>query len=196
MSNISQFDQIDLVDISSTDNQINFELDNTPIDNSVSNKSKRFLTFVYCLIFWNFGICVAIFGPTLLDLACRTSSFLGTMSAVYFMQNLAALIGVLLSGILLKNQRITVINFLLICALLMPAFVALMALANKSIYLLGLVMILLGFNMGCIDNVCNLGIMKLHSSNVSSYLQTMHFFYGVGAVIVSLSIIRLQINSF
>lgn len=178
---MTQLDQIDLVDISQTDTQSNHEPENTP-----SNKSKYFVTFIYCLVFWNFGLCVAIFGPTLLDLACRTSSFLGTMSALYFMQNLAAMIGVFLSGILLKNNRITVLNFLLICALLMPAFVALMAL-SKSIFFLGLVMIFLGFNMGCIDNVCNLGIMKLHSSNVSPYLQSMHFFYGVGAVIVSLN---------
>lgn len=36
---------------------------------------KSFLTFIYCISFWNFGICVAIFGPTLLDLACQTSRY-------------------------------------------------------------------------------------------------------------------------
>jgi hypothetical protein len=36
---------------------------------------KSLLTFIYCISFWNFGICVAIFGPTLLDLACQTSRY-------------------------------------------------------------------------------------------------------------------------
>lgn len=36
---------------------------------------KSLLTFIYCISFWNFGVCVAIFGPTLLDLACQTSRF-------------------------------------------------------------------------------------------------------------------------
>jgi hypothetical protein len=38
---------------------------------------KTLLTFIYCISFWNFGICVAIFGPTLLDLACQTSRYPG-----------------------------------------------------------------------------------------------------------------------
>lgn len=42
--------------------------------NKIFMKSqKTLLTFIYCITFWNFGICVAIFGPTLLDLACQTS---------------------------------------------------------------------------------------------------------------------------
>jgi hypothetical protein len=56
---------------------------------------------------------------------------------------------------------------------------------SKNFLFLALVMILLGFNMGCVDNVANLAIMKLHSNNVSPYIQTMHFFYGIGAFVVS-----------
>jgi hypothetical protein len=67
--------------------------------------SKKILTFIYCLTFWNFGICVALFGPTLLDLACQTSSTLSAMSILYFMQNFTSLIGVFVSGILLKKRR-------------------------------------------------------------------------------------------
>ena len=67
--------------------------------------NKKLLTFIYCLTFWNFGICVAIFGPTLLDLACQTSSTLSAMSLLNFMQNFTSLIGVFVSGIFLKNKR-------------------------------------------------------------------------------------------
>jgi hypothetical protein len=63
------------------------------------------LTFIYCLTFWNFGICVAIFGPTLLDLACQTSSTLSAMSFLYFMQNFTALIGCFVSGVLIKQKK-------------------------------------------------------------------------------------------
>ena len=148
------------------------------------SSSKRYLTYIYCLVFWNFGLCVAIFGPTLLDLACQTSSSLSAMSVLFFMQNFTSLIGVFVSGILLKNNRITVINFLLVCTLLMSLCVAFMPI-SKNFLFLALVMILLGFNMGCVDNVANLAIMKLHSNNVSPYIQTMHFFYGIGAFVVS-----------
>ena len=43
------------------------------INKVFSRSQKTLLTFIYCISFWNFGICVAIFGPTLLDLACQTS---------------------------------------------------------------------------------------------------------------------------
>ena len=69
-----------------------------------TNSQKTFLTFIYCLTFWNFGICMAIFGPTLLDLACQTSSSLSAMSLLYFMQNFTSLIGCFLSGMVLKNN--------------------------------------------------------------------------------------------
>ena len=62
------------------------------------------------------------------------------------------------------------INFLLICTLLMPCCVALMPF-SKNIFFLALVMVLLGFNMGCVDNIANLAILKLHSNNVSPYIQ-------------------------
>jgi hypothetical protein len=69
------------------------------------NVKKVPLTLIYCVAFWNFGICVAIFGPTLLDLACQTSSTLSTMSFLYFMQNLASLFGCFVSGLLIKKNK-------------------------------------------------------------------------------------------
>ena len=63
------------------------------------------LTVIYCITFWNFGICVAIFGPTLLDSACQTSSTLSAMSLLYFMQNFTSLLGCFVSGLIIKNYK-------------------------------------------------------------------------------------------
>lgn len=76
---------------------------------------------------------------------------------------------------------------------MMPLCVAFMP-VSKNILFLALVMIFLGFNMGCVDNIANLAILKLHSNNVSPYIQTMHFFYGVGAFITPL-IVKSFLNS-
>lgn len=62
-------------------------------------------TIIYCLSFWNFGICVAIFGPTLLDLACKTSSTISAISLLYFLQNFTSLLGCFISGLLVKNEK-------------------------------------------------------------------------------------------
>lgn len=66
--------------------------------------------------------------------------------------------------------RIKIVKFLLISTICMPICVALMPL-SKHISILGFVMSFLGFNMGCIDNIANLAILKLHSNNVSPYIQ-------------------------
>ncbi len=91
-----------------------------------TTRNKIPLTLLYCMVFWNFGICVALFGPTLLDLACQTGSsclecisyvhqfmtilnIIGSsmtaLSWLYFIQNLTSLIGCLLSGIILKHGK-------------------------------------------------------------------------------------------
>ncbi len=146
--------------------------DNEKPESTTFPHSKKILTIIYCLVFWNFGLCVAIFGPTLLDLACRTSSSLSAMSMLYFMQNFTSLIGVFMSGLFLKKKKVSILGLLLVSVLLMPACVAFMPI-SRNILFLALVMIVLGFNMGCVDNIANLGIMKLHSNNVSPYIQVM-----------------------
>jgi hypothetical protein len=84
---------------------INSNISNTDDENNKKNGIKKLqLTIIYCVSFWNFGICVALFGPTLLDLACQTSSTLSAMSFLYFMQNFTSLLGCFLSGLLIKKK--------------------------------------------------------------------------------------------
>jgi hypothetical protein len=86
---------------------INETADNQGADtwsNMYSGGKKLQYTVIYCISFWNFGICVALFGPTLLDLACQTSSTLSAMSMLYFMQNFTSLLGCFLSGLIVKKR--------------------------------------------------------------------------------------------
>jgi hypothetical protein len=70
-----------------------------------TSRQKVPLTILYCMVFWNFGICVAIFGPTLLDLACLTGSSLTTLSWLYLIQNSMSLVGCLTSGVILRYDK-------------------------------------------------------------------------------------------
>lgn len=89
----------------SVDNQAAGSNSNTFLKYFPISSKKLPLTIIYCIAFWNFGICVAIFGPTLLDLACQTSSTLSAMSLLYFMQNFTSLLGCFISGLLIKNKK-------------------------------------------------------------------------------------------
>lgn len=97
-------DGVDANAASSSQTQSTSAIQNFLKNNFQVTTTKIPLTFIYCIVFWNFGICVALFGPTLLDLACRTSSTLSAMSALYFIQNLSSLVGCYLSGVILKNK--------------------------------------------------------------------------------------------
>ena len=86
------------------------DVDETPNENILKkiinlSKNKLPITIIYCMVFWNFGICVALFGPTLLDLACQTASSLTAISWLYFIQNFTSLIGCLISGLLVKHGK-------------------------------------------------------------------------------------------
>ncbi|XP_033098541.1 sodium-dependent glucose transporter 1-like [Anneissia japonica] len=60
-------------------------------------------TITYCSVFWSFGMCVALLGPTLLDLGCQTSSKLDSMAWVFLAQTLSTLVGSMLGGILVDR---------------------------------------------------------------------------------------------
>ncbi len=75
------------------------------------------LTIIYCMVFWNFGICVALFGPTLLDLACQTGSTLTAITWLYFVQNFTSLIGCIVSGLLIKHSKCVEFTYIITYAL-------------------------------------------------------------------------------
>ena len=60
-------------------------------------------TVTYCSVFWSFGMCVALLGPTLLDLGCQTGSSVAEMSWAFLSQSLSTLIGSMLGGILVDR---------------------------------------------------------------------------------------------
>ena len=63
----------------------------------------RLACLAYCSVFWNFGMCVAFLGPTLLDLGCLTGTTIQTMSWVFFAQLMCSLIGSMFSGYLAQK---------------------------------------------------------------------------------------------
>jgi len=57
----------------------------------------------YCAVFWDFGVCVAFLGPTLLDLGCITSSDMQAISWVFLAQLLCSLLGASAAPYLVKR---------------------------------------------------------------------------------------------
>jgi hypothetical protein len=106
----------------------------------------------------------------MIELACQTGSTLTEISWLIFIQNFMALIGCIGSGIIIKHKIVTPNSILIICSILLPIFVSFIPFPTH-LYLLGVVMSFVGLNMGMIDNVGNLSMIKLHGVLVAPFIQ-------------------------
>lgn len=132
-----------------------------------------------CLTFGSFGMGVAFLGPTLFDLGCQTRSDLKDMNWVIFAQLVMTLVGSISAGCLAK-RAVPVYVLLLIGMVGLPLFMYLVPSCTVFAWLL-IDLLMMGWCMGCIDCVANLRMIQRFGTNVTPFLQAMHFFYGLGA---------------
>ncbi|XP_022095926.1 major facilitator superfamily domain-containing protein 4A-like [Acanthaster planci] len=137
-------------------------------------------TVTYCSVFWSFGMCVALLGPTLLDLGCQTGSSVASMSWAFLSQSLSTLIGSMIGGML--SDRFSPDPLLFLATVIIAANIALIPLCDH-LYLLIMDMAIMGIFMGIIDTVANVSLLKIYGKLVSPFLQALHFCYGLGAFI-------------
>ncbi|XP_072026853.1 major facilitator superfamily domain-containing protein 4A-like isoform X2 [Amphiura filiformis] len=137
-------------------------------------------TITYCSVFWSFGMCVALLGPTLLDLGCQTGSSVAEMSWAFLSQSLSTLIGSMLGGIMV--DRISPDPLLLISTVIIAGTIAFIPWCT-NLWILIVDMAVMGIFMGIIDTVANVSLLKIYGKLVSPFLQALHFCYGLGAFI-------------
>lgn len=136
---------------------------------------------VDCLVFGIFGMGVAFLGPTLFDLGCQTKSDLKQMNWVFFVQLLMTMIGSVSAGCLCG--RLIPAHILLCIGMTgLPVTMFIIPACTKLAELLVNLMVM-GWFMGCVDCVANLRMILRFGTNVTPFLQAMHFFYGLGAFI-------------
>lgn len=137
-------------------------------------------TIVYCFLFWAFGMCVAFLGPTLCDLGLKTNSTTATMSWIFVAQSLFILVGSAVGGFLITKLPETLV--LLVSTTMLAVTLSLIPFCN-AIFWLAVVMAFMGFYMGTIDTIANVSMIKIYGKFVGPFLQTLHFFYGLGAFV-------------
>jgi len=137
-------------------------------------------TICYCGSFWTFGMAAAVIGPTLLELGCVTNRPVNIMSWVFFSQALSALFGSSLGGFLADRYDCNII--LLYCVTSVAIYLAIIPVCHVFGVMLAF-FALLGVHMGVIDTVANSVLIKIHGKKVAPRLQSLHFFYGLGALV-------------
>ncbi|KAM3622179.1 uncharacterized protein V6R79_021526 [Siganus canaliculatus] len=138
-------------------------------------------TLTYWSVFFSFGLCIAFLGPTILDLRCQTQSTLQQITWVFFAQQFFLLMGSSLGG-LFKKTLISSLSALLTCTLIISLVFAIIPLCYH-VGMLAVAMAIAGTAMGVIDTIANLQLVKLYQKDSAIFLQVLHFFIGLGALV-------------
>lgn len=137
-------------------------------------------TLAFYLAFILLGLTMAVTGPTLPALASRTSSRIDQISFIFVTGSLGYMTGSWLGG---KAYDRLPGNRILPFALLILALTAAFIPTTSQLFFLTLGFFILGFAQGVIDVGGNTLLIWHHGAGVSPFMNGLHFFFGVGALL-------------
>ncbi|XP_069132718.1 sodium-dependent glucose transporter 1-like [Argopecten irradians] len=159
----------------------------------LDNKQKRPRSSVWCqgiikilclsLAFFSLGLCIAIPGPTLIDLGERVQTDTSHMALVFTARSVGYLFGALVGGFLFDIFD----KQLLLCVTLFLASLATCVIPwALTLVVLAVMFSLQGIAMGVLDTGGNALCVRIWGKRSSPYIQAMHFAFGIGAFIAPL----------
>jgi FHS family Na+ dependent glucose MFS transporter 1 len=126
------------------------------------------------------GLFTSILGPTIPVLAENTRSALAQVSILFTARSLGYMLGSLYGGRLydrMPGHRVLVI---VLCLMAVGYFIIPLV---SLLYILTVIMFLLGSTEGSLDVGTNTLLVWVHRERVASYMNALHFFFGIGASI-------------
>lgn len=149
-------------------------------------------TMAYFALFVALGLTSASLGPTLLGLAERTGSALGQIGFLFTARSLGLLLGALVAGRV--YDRMAGHYVLGVMAFGVALLLALIPLTSL-LWVLTAVLLLIGICEGAIDVGSNTLIVWVHKEKVGPYMNGLHFFFGVGALLSPLVVVLVAQQS-
>lgn len=145
--------------------------------------SKLLRTFLLCAAFFGLGLCIAVPGPTLLDLIERTHTSTTEISRIYPGRSVGYLLGSIVSGLLFdKLNQYGLLSASLISAAIATAFVPWIKHLELMLVSFGVQGVALGF----LDTGGNVLCLHMWGSNSQAPMQALHASFGVGAFVAPL----------
>jgi FHS family Na+ dependent glucose MFS transporter 1 len=137
-------------------------------------------TWAYFASFISLGLVTSALGPTLEGLAAGTGSDLAQISVLFVARSLGYLLGSLIGGQLVDrvpgHPLLAAMLFLMASSLAFTPVIPLL-------WLLALVSLVLSASQGVLDVGTNTLVVWLHGEDVSPFMNALHFFFGVGALV-------------
>jgi FHS family Na+ dependent glucose MFS transporter 1 len=134
------------------------------------------------------GLAIAALGPTLPALAENTGTTLALISLLFTAHSLGYLVSSIFGGRL--YDRLPGHPVLIACLLLVAATLALVPLIS-DLRLLFAILLIEGLAAGTLDIGGNTLLVWLHRDRVGPFMNALHFFFGLGAVLSPIIIAAL-----
>jgi MFS transporter, FHS family, Na+ dependent glucose transporter 1 len=168
---------------------MNHLLNNIESENkSVRLKSaKRTATIGYFASFIVFGLLASAIGPTLPGMAENTQSQLAQISFIFTAQSLGYLSGSVSGGRLFDRLPGHPLLALVMIGMAVLAFFIPFA---SALWFLIAVFLVLGVMQGALEVGNNTLLVWLHKEQVGPYMNALHFFFGLGAILSPIIVAR------
>ncbi|XP_035686634.1 sodium-dependent glucose transporter 1-like [Branchiostoma floridae] len=140
-------------------------------------------TYALCAAFLGLGVCIAMVGPTLLDLAANVHADIAHISYIFTARSVGYLVGSAVGGFLFDmfDQHL-----LLGLSLLLNAIGFAVIPWAKRLSVMGILVSFTGVAMGFLDTGGNVLCLNLWGQRSAPYMQALHFSFGIGAFIAPL----------
>ncbi|XP_053384560.1 uncharacterized protein LOC123537019 [Mercenaria mercenaria] len=165
------------------DSGLLLDVGDTRVPKSQEWTKKLTKTICLSLGFLVLGLCVAIPGPTLLDLEDQVKATTFEMMIVFASRSLGYLLGALLGGVLFDcfDKQL-----LLFCTLLVSSVATVAIPWSLTLVVMATMFALQGITMGALDTGGNVFCIQLWGKKNPPYIQTLHFAFGIGAFVAPL----------
>lgn len=151
----------------------------------VQKNQKLAITAAYYLTFITLGLTIGAAGPVLPILAHNTGTTLDGISLIFVTNSLGYMAGTWLTGRMFdyfSGHTLLAVALVVVSAMLFILPVA------PQLWLLAMVMAVIGIFQGTLDVSSNTLLIWLHGAKVGPFLNGLHFFFGVGALIAPIAV--------
>lgn len=141
------------------------------------------LSYSYFACFIIIGLALSSLGPTLQMLSDQTGTSLSQISYLFMSRSLGYIIGAIFSGwILDKYPAHFIMGITLLCMSCLLFFIP----EASLLWTLIAIMAFLGSAESVVDIGGNAMLIRVHRSEVAPFMNSLHFFFGVGGLLAPL----------
>ncbi|XP_013392873.1 sodium-dependent glucose transporter 1A-like [Lingula anatina] len=149
-------------------------------DSCRCSKGRRYTTVSLCISFLALGTCIAIPGPTLIDLREQVQTSVESITYAISGRSAGSMVGSILGGFLYDHMNH---HLFLSVIMILTCVVTVLIPFTKHLSWLAVCLALQGVTTGCLDTGGSALCVNIWGKENGPYMQALHFTFGIGALL-------------